>query len=56
MELEQGLADLEACDRDLANRDSFRLIHFLLEVEHFAWSNHLNRATLTCSNPSIIVN
>ncbi len=53
MELEQELADLEACDRDLAKRDPSRLIYFLLGVEHFAWSNHLPKVTLACSDPSI---
>lgn len=53
MELEQELADLEACDRDLAKRDPSRLVYFLLGVEHFAWSNHLAKVTLTCSDPAI---
>jgi hypothetical protein len=53
MQLEKELAVLEASDKDLAQRDSSRLVYFLLLVHDYCWANQIKKMTFTTMNPDI---
>lgn len=53
MELERELADLEASDRELADKNPKRLLDFLLMIEENAWSNGFKRAEYYCMDPAV---
>lgn len=53
MELEQELAMLELSDKTLAERNSKKLLDFLVILEEYAWSNKLKKLVLNSLNPDV---